>query len=154
MSSGSHPVGLSTGFKVEPHLYGFAEDEACVICEGEDVAEASPALCEGEMQNPNGGDNWQVCVIVSGSTRELLDGELVHLSCHPNQPYHYKCLKQWMQRDRSCPLDRREIDPAVPSKGISYVADERARTVAERVSQVATAVFSGVKRVCRFLFWS
>ena len=63
--------------------------------------------------------------------RAMMDDDIVHLSCHPEQPYHHKCLKQWLTQQATCPLDRRPINPIpplvqLPMRQLSPV-DERLR---------------------------
>jgi len=102
-------------FKIEVHGAPFAEDEECLICfEG-----------EGELTSSGGSvgslGNRQVSVILSGPGKIIGFKELVHLSCHPNQAYHYGCLEKWLAENASYPLDRNQVDPAVQSQFLELI---------------------------------
>ena len=96
----------SAGFRIEKHQTGFLPGESCLICSKNETVEPVVENSETEFLG-----KFRIQVI----TRPLADKELVHLSCHPNQPYHHKCIKQWITNKASCPLDRRQVNPLSPS---------------------------------------
>ena len=103
MAHRCNPVGV----KIEPHVGNFPEDDDCLICQTSEVAETPSRF-------PTEGlwDDRRFTIVLSGPTyRPPADNDLVHLSCHTDRVYHYKCIKAWIRRNASCPLDRRVVAP-------------------------------------------
>ncbi len=133
----------SVDFKIEVHPQNFAADQSCLICSETDI----------DTQIPKINDKL-IKVIVSGpSVEPISDNELVHLSCHPDQPYHYKCLKQWLHNKPSCPLDRRQASstpPTIKNPGIdnSSVTDVVVHSIA-LITMGSFDRFGGFKKELR-----
>ena len=136
---------MAAAFRVEIHQNSFAADESCLICNENDTEPVAKVDATGVWSKD------KITVISSGSTtRPIEPKDLVHLSCHPSQPYHYKCLTTWMNRNASCPLDRRQINPAAPSSvpvpGIKNLSETD-----EKISTLFHGIFSNERRIHRNL---
>ncbi len=86
---------------------GFPKDASCFIC-GENDVEAL-RLVERTLLNVVFGH--ALCFLQKIPNNR----SVVSTSCHPENFYHYKCLKTWLDRSPTCPLDRGNVDPTEPS---------------------------------------
>lgn len=100
-------------FTIVKHETGF-DDDGCFLCGELDVYEEKAPLPAqgGDLHLPDG--RYVHVEVLSGSVKKLNDRELVHLSCHPNQAYHFKCLRDWLARNSFCPFDRNQVNPSSP----------------------------------------
>lgn len=125
MAAASQPVS----FRIERHEV-IEQTEDCLICGDEEV----PVDVSGEMER------FQFTVILSGSlTKCIAPEEFVHLTCHPNQAYHYGCLKKWLESNASCPLDRRPVNAEAPYEDLPGI--NKLGSSQQKVHQLALGIF-------------
>ena len=99
MASGVHP----TRIRIEDHPSCFSPTQTCGRCGKNDGVELSPLL-----------KDHKIATLVSGTrvpAYAITDKDVVHLSCSPDQPYHYRCLHDWLSQShfKGCPLHNREV---------------------------------------------
>lgn len=136
----------SVAYRIEKHTQHFEIAQDCLICGMNDEADVDAEMTAeteakleasfSDKQQRRDFKNFfsqrKIAVLSSGaSERNIANRELVHLSCHPNQPYHRECLSRWVTKNASCPIDRRNVDPAVPTikKPAIHVEDPTAKKV-------------------------
>ncbi|CDW90398.1 heavy metal transport detoxification-containing protein [Stylonychia lemnae] len=61
-----------------------------------------------------------VCIICFDDFQPL--SEVIQLQCNTNHIYHKKCLVDWLQKNKSCPLCRKQIFHSIPRKKIDAAA--------------------------------
>ena len=88
------------------HQNGFG-NQYCYICYEDKILEPAP-----ELDGTKFWEKFSVRVISSGPTTKSLfsDKDVVHLDCHIDVPYHYKCLERWLKTNSSCPMERAPVD--------------------------------------------
>lgn len=125
-------------FKIELHENGFGPDENCLICFQKNEKEESKSASGTDNTGSIAGH--KITVMLSGpGIKTISDNAIVHLSCHPKQPYHHSCLKSWLQQKAICPLDRRDVNPATPT--VQTAGVNKLTPTAAKVNNIAQAIF-------------
>lgn len=81
---------------------------------------------------------------------EVTDNSFLCITCHPNTPIHKKCLAAWINKNRSCPFDRREVIPQMPDVKL-FSTNRLLYELDEDVTQVALREFSKIKALFKRL---
>ena len=53
--------------------------------------------------------DYNECSICLDPFNEDPDGELIYLPCNENHIFHAKCIKEWLQNKRECPLCKNRV---------------------------------------------